>query len=195
MRIKVRQAGMAVAAAAMACLGLAVGLIAPPAALAAEGSRVALPSPVPYLAGHSPAAETQFATAVSTPGNPMYGRYLTPAQFRSRFGPAAAEAAATKAWARSAGLTVTGTTAHYVALTGTAPEVGSALDTSIHAYGYGSVTTGYAPVSGMSVPASLTRISTPVDRRNALGEFEVEAASVPPGDGGVGGEVGLAEDG
>ena len=43
--------------------------------------------------------------------------------------------------------------------------------------------------------ASLARISTPVDRRNALGEFEVEAASVPPGDGGVVGEVGLAEDG
>jgi subtilase family serine protease len=177
MRIKVRRAGMAVAAAAMTCLGLAVGLTAPPAALAAGGGRVALPSPVPawpetladlgpagpdvtasvrvYLAGRSPAAETRFATAVSTPGNPMYGRYLTPARFRSRFGPAAAEAAATAAWARSASLTVTGTTAHYVALTGTAPEVGSALDTSIHAYGYGSVTTGYAPVSGISVPASL----------------------------------------
>jgi hypothetical protein len=41
----------------------------------------------------------------------------------------------------------------------------------------------------------LTRISTPVDRRNALGEFEVEAASVPPGAGGVGGEVSLAENG
>ncbi len=27
------------------------------------------------------------------------------------------------------------------------------------------------------------------------GEFEVELASVPPGDGGVGGEAGLAEDG
>jgi len=28
-----------------------------------------------------------------------------------------------------------------------------------------------------------------------LGEFEVESAAVPPGDGGVGGQVGLAEDG
>ena len=27
------------------------------------------------------------------------------------------------------------------------------------------------------------------------GEFEVELASVPPGDGGVGGQVGFAEDG
>ena len=46
-----------------------------------------------------------------------------------------------------------------------------------------------------AICAVLTRISTPVDRRNAPGEFEVEAASVPPGDGGVGGEAGLAEDG
>jgi hypothetical protein len=116
MRIKVWRADMAAAAAAMVCLGLAAGVTAPPAALAAGGGRVALPSPVPawpetltdlgpagpdmtasvpvYLAGRSPAAETRFAAAVSTPGNPMYGRYLTPAQFWSRFGPATAETAA-----------------------------------------------------------------------------------------------------
>ena len=107
MRKKVRRAGMAVTAAAVACVGLAGAATAPPAALAATGDgRVALPSPVPawpefltdqgpagadvtasvrvYLAGRSPAAEARFAAAVSTPGNPVYGRYLTPAQFRSR---------------------------------------------------------------------------------------------------------------
>ncbi|HEY1702419.1 MAG TPA: S53 family serine peptidase [Trebonia sp.] len=178
MRLRVRRVALAAAATVIACLGLASGVTGSPAARAATGDgRVALPSPVPawpgnltnqgpagadvtasvrvYLAGRSPAAEARFATAASTPGNPMYGHYLTLAQFRSRYASTAAQTVAVEGWARSAGLTVTGTTAHYVALTGTAPEVGSALDTSIHAYGYGSVTTGYAPVSGMSVPASL----------------------------------------
>lgn len=41
----------------------------------------------------------------------------------------------------------------------------------------------------------LTRISAPVLRPSGSGEFEAELASVPPGDGGVNGEVGVAEDG
>ena len=41
----------------------------------------------------------------------------------------------------------------------------------------------------------LTRISAPVLRPLGSGEFEVELASVPPGDGSVGGQVGVAEDG
>jgi subtilase family serine protease len=50
---------------------------------------------------------------------------------------------------------VTGTTSRYVAATGSAPAVSAALDTSIHAFGSGSVASSYAPVRGMSVPASL----------------------------------------
>ena len=42
---------------------------------------------------------------------------------------------------------------------------------------------------------NLAWISAPLLRPLGLGEFEVELASVPPGDGGVGGEAGLAEDG
>ena len=85
------------------------------------GSRVTVPVRV-WLAGRAPAAETSFATAASTPGHPAYGRYLTPAQFTARFGTTSAQVAAVKAWARSAGLTVVSVTAHYVALTGTAPR-------------------------------------------------------------------------
>jgi subtilase family serine protease len=175
-----RRAGGAAMAAAIACLGMTGAATAPPAALAATGGgRVALPSPVAavttlfshdlgpagpnvsgsirvYLAGRSPQAEARFATAVSTPGNPAYGRYLTPAQFRSRFGSTPAQAAAVEAWARSAGLTVTGATTHYVAVTGTAPKISAALDTSIDAFGStGSSARAYAAARGMSVPASL----------------------------------------
>ena len=50
---------------------------------------------------------------------------------------------------------MTGTTPHYVAMTGTAPQVGAALGTSIHSYGSQSSIFEYAPAGGMSVPASL----------------------------------------
>lgn len=196
MRVSARRAGWVLTATAMACLGSAGLAATPPAALAAAGSgRVALPSPVPagiasltddgpagadvsmpirvYLAGRSPAAEARFATAVSVPGHSAYGHYLSPARFRFRFGPTAAQTAAVEAWARSAGLTVTGTTPHYVAVTGTAPQVSSALDTSIHAYGDQSVTSEYAPAGGMSVPASLGSDVTTVtglDRSASQGE-------------------------
>ena len=178
MRPSARRAGWILMTAALACLGSA-GLVAtPPAALAAAGnSRVALPSPVPlwiasltdqgpagaavsmpiriYLAGRSAAAEARFAAAASTSGHPAYGHYLSPARFRSVYGPTAAQTAAVEAWARSAGLTVTGATSHYVAVTGTAPQVSAALDTSIHSYGDQSSIFEYAPAGGMSVPASL----------------------------------------
>src|ERR1700691_4333591 len=79
--------------------GLVGGAIAEPALASASVARVALPDPVPtwtqydtddgaagsgvtvpvrvWLAGRA-AAETSFATAASTPGNPAYGKYLTP---------------------------------------------------------------------------------------------------------------------
>jgi subtilase family serine protease len=176
------RAGRACLITAVVLVGLVGAGVAgsvPDALASAAGARVTLPDPVPtwtryftddgsagsgvtvpvrvWLAGRAPAAETRFATAASTPGNRGYGRYLTPAQFTARFGTTPAQVAAVKAWARSAGLTVNSVTAHYVGLTGTAPRLGSALRTSIHAYSQvpGGSVTGYAPVSGISVPASI----------------------------------------
>jgi subtilase family serine protease len=181
-----RAAGKRRSGARRACLlaagmlaGLASGVVAEPALASTAGARVTLPDPVPtwtqyftddgpagsavtvpvrvWLAGRAPAAETRFATAASTPGNRGYGKYLTPAQFRARFGATPARVAAVEAWARSAGLTVVSVTAHYVALTASAPKLDSALHTSIHAYSHraSGPVTGYAPVSGVSVPASI----------------------------------------
>jgi len=185
MRRAAREQGWAGRACLMTA-GMLVGLVggamagsAPDALASATAARVTLPDPVPtwtryfaddgpagsrltvpvrvWLAGRAPAAETRFATASSTPGNPAYGKYLTPAQFTARFGTTSAQVAAVKAWAKSAGLTVVSATAHYVGLTGAAPRVSSALRTSIHAYSQssGGPVTGYAPVSGISVPASV----------------------------------------
>ncbi len=43
-----------------------------------------------------PSALASYATAVSTPGNPLYKRYLTPGEFAVTFGPAPAQIAAVR---------------------------------------------------------------------------------------------------
>lgn len=110
-----------------------------------------------YLAGRDPAADARFATAVSTPGSGRYGRFISPARFAARFGPTRAQVAAVTGWARSAGLRVTGVNEHYVAARGGAPAVAAALGTRLDAYRAGGKPAGFAPVSGISVPASIGR--------------------------------------
>jgi subtilase family serine protease len=86
-----------------------------------------------YLAGRDEAGLAAYAAAVSTPGNPLYGRYLTPAQVRSSYGPTSAQIAAVESWVRSAGLTVTGVDsqmAGYVSVTGTVAQARQAFGVS-----------------------------------------------------------------
>jgi subtilase family serine protease len=60
-----------------------------------------------YLAGQDPVGLAAYAMAVSTPGNALYGRYLTPAQVMARYGPTQAQVSAVTSWLTGAGLTVT----------------------------------------------------------------------------------------
>jgi subtilase family serine protease len=165
---------------AVVSLALAGTAVAAPAGMAASAGRTALPDPVAaaripglvdagpagrgvlasvrlYLAGRDPAAEARFATAVSTPGDPGYGRFVSPARFAALFGPTRSQVAAVTRWARSAGLRVTGVNEHYVAVRGSAPAVGAALGTRLDAYRAGARVAGLAPVGGVSIPASLRR--------------------------------------
>jgi len=61
-----------------------------------------------YLAGQDPAGLAAFATAVSTPGNALYGDYLTNAELETEYGPTSAQISAVSAWAQASGLSVTG---------------------------------------------------------------------------------------
>jgi subtilase family serine protease len=83
-----------------------------------------------YLAGRDQAGLTAYAAAVSTPGNALYGHYLTPAQVHERYGPTSAQIAAVESWVRSAGLTVTGVDsqmAGYVSVTGSVAAASQAF--------------------------------------------------------------------
>jgi subtilase family serine protease len=60
-----------------------------------------------YLAGQDSAGLAAYAMAVSTPGNALYGHYLTPAQVMARYGPTQAQVSSVTSWLTATGLTVT----------------------------------------------------------------------------------------
>ncbi len=81
------------------------------------------------LRPRNPAALSAFATAVSTPGTSQYGRYLTVAQFASRFGATWSQLAAVAAATRAAGLRVGRPSANHLTIpvTGTVAQVQKAF--------------------------------------------------------------------
>ncbi len=82
------------------------------------------------------AALNRLIEQASTPGSSGYGHYLTQAQYRARFAPTAAQAAAVKAWLKSQGLHVTGV-AHdnlFVSARASTASVERAFGVAIHDY-------------------------------------------------------------
>src|SRR4051794_23882771 len=74
-----------------------------------------------WLSGRDPKGLDAYARAVSTPGNALYRKFLTPQQFNARFGPTAQQVDAVSAWLRGSGLHVDAAgsnTRHYLHVTG-----------------------------------------------------------------------------
>jgi subtilase family serine protease len=76
------------------------------------------------------AAAQGYATAASTPGTSLFGRYLSPSQFAARFGATPRQADAVEAWLRSAGFTGVTTDAQRSYVRATAPV--SVIDHALH---------------------------------------------------------------
>ncbi|TLS42838.1 serine protease [Streptomyces montanus] len=117
----------------------------------ADGSQV---SARVYLAGRDAAGLAAYAKAVSDPESASYGKYLSAGQAQARFGATKTQVAAVTAWLKSAGLKVTGTTRHYVSVTGDVAAAEKAFGTQLHNYAKGSKTYR-APTSAASAPAEL----------------------------------------
>jgi subtilase family serine protease len=102
------------------------------------------------------AAVQQAALAMSTPGSASYHKFLTPAQYRARFGTTDATVRAVAHYLRAAGLHVTrvGAGNRYVAVRGTVAAAERAFGTSIERYRHDGRTV-QAPASAVRVPASL----------------------------------------
>jgi len=96
------------------------------------------------------------AVAMSTPGSPSYHQFLTPAQYRARFGTTDATVRAVRAYLQSAGLHVTDVEQHnrYLVVTGDVAAAEKAFGTQIGRYRHdGRVV--QAPNSAVHVPAAI----------------------------------------
>jgi subtilase family serine protease len=110
-----------------------------------------------YLAPRGGVARLKAAvTAVATPGSPTYRHFLTPAQYRARFGPSKASAAAVSAWLRSAGMRITGVEAsrRYVSAAGTVAAAERAFGRRLNVYRHGGKLVR-APVGNARVPKAV----------------------------------------
>ena len=110
-----------------------------------------------YLAGRDPSGLTAFSTAVSTPGNALYGHYLTAGQTMARFGPSKAEVAAVEGWLTGSGLAVTKVSDEiggYVEVRGSLAAAARAFDVTFGAYREDGVTVR-APQQTATAPAGL----------------------------------------
>lgn len=124
-----------------------------------------------YLAAPAADEAARYAAAVSTPGDPNYGRFLTPEEYHQRFAPPQAQVDQVGTWLRDSGFTVGEVPANrrYVQASGTVAEAERAFATHLEnrrVDGHVIRTTTVAP----SVPATLRGVSTVVglDETQAL---------------------------
>jgi len=112
-----------------------------------------------YLGWRHDGSAVALARAVSDPASARYGRFLSPAQFRSRFAPSAAEVAAVRAWLVSQGFSVTSVPANnlYVAASGTVAQAEAAFKVRLNVYRVRGVELR-SPAAALTIPASLAHI-------------------------------------
>ncbi|MGY2873801.1 subtilase family serine protease [Marmoricola sp. URHA0025 HA25] len=150
-----RKLGIPVAVLTTAALGLTLAGLATPADAATSHS---LPGSVPswanaahkagaassseqvdfrvYLDWQGGSAAADYATAVSTPGNALYGKFLSANQFAAKFAPSAGTVNSVKSWLKGQGFTVGHVPANskYVEAVGTVGQAAKAFSTSFATY-------------------------------------------------------------
>ena len=109
--------------------------------------------------GSQQAALEQLLLDQQNPRSPSYHRWLTPEEYADRFGASPGDLAKIGDWARSQGLTVTGTARarNAVTLSGSAAQIGRAFQTVIHRYEVNGEM-HYANASDPSVPAAMSNV-------------------------------------
>ncbi|MGW4649589.1 S53 family peptidase [Kitasatospora sp. NPDC004289] len=107
-----------------------------------------------YLAGRDATGLAALARAVSDPGSPAYGQFLTADQVRGRFGATTTQVAAVTSWLTGAGLTVSSVTAHYIQVTGPTGAFAKAFGTDFRSYRTADGT-HRAPARDAQVPAQV----------------------------------------
>ena len=98
----------------------------------------------------------QLLASQRDPGSPNFHKWLTPEQYADQFGLSAADLTRATAWIKSQGFTIeyTARGRDWIAFSGTAAQVQSALHTSVHRYMVGGEA-HFAIASEPSLPAEL----------------------------------------
>ncbi len=141
-----------------------------------------------YLGWSDPAGATALATAVSDPKSPSYGQYLSPAQFRKQFAPAAADVAQVQNWLKSQGFTLTYTpqNGHFVSAEGSVAQLQAAFGVSFGNYLVNGQVVR-APSGDVSIPSSLANVVSAVigldESYQFIQTFRRSDANAPPSAG------------
>jgi len=108
------------------------------------------------LSPRDPAGLEAFIAAVSDRSNPLYGKYLTPAQFAARFGPSAGTVGALTSYLKSQGLKVGNISKGNLVVdaSGTAAQVSTAFGTHLSNYKLGTKSY-YANDAAPSLPTGI----------------------------------------
>jgi subtilase family serine protease len=136
-----------------------------------------------YLQWRGGDAAERYASAVSTPGNQDYRKFLTPAQFNTRYAPTAASVDAVKSWLRQQGFTVGHVPSNrkYVEAVGTVGQAATAFHTSFANYRIDGKTLR-SNTTPLQVPSSLGGVMGVVglDESAALVHHDAKPDSNPP---------------
>ncbi|GAB2693550.1 S53 family peptidase [Kitasatospora kifunensis] len=107
-----------------------------------------------YLASRDPLGLAAYAQAVSDQNSPDYGKFLSTAEAKDRFGTSDEQVKAVTQWLTGAGLTISETNAHYLQVTGTTDELTRALGAQFRNYRTDDGT-HKAPATDAVVPAAV----------------------------------------
>jgi subtilase family serine protease len=178
--LRFRMSAVAVGAAALLCLTTVSGIAGAPAAGAASSSRTPLAGTVvPAVARQHPlgavaksarvdfelvlrlrdaAGAQSLVRALSSPGSASYRRYITAAQWESRFSPTASEVSGARKWLLSEGFKVGAVSGDRITVSssGTAAQVENAFGTGLEYYKLNGRAVRLA-TREMSVPAAIAR--------------------------------------
>jgi subtilase family serine protease len=110
-----------------------------------------------YLKPRNNAQLNDLVDAVSDPSSPQYGQFITPEEYRSRFGPTEAGVNAVKTWLAGAGLRTTGVGAgnRYVAVGGDVAAAEKAFGVTMRLYRRDGEQ-AIAPAGDLSLPQGLS---------------------------------------
>jgi kumamolisin len=127
----------------------------------------------------------QLVQSVYTRGDPSYHKFLTPQQFRQRFGPSAATISAVTQHFQSLGLNVSQTAAAQLHVTGTPDAIGKAFGVELHAYQASASASGpsfryRAPVGEAKIPAAVASSVHTVLGLDTRPRFAPHSRRAPP---------------